>query len=658
MLKRELIVFMFFLNSCFALVAQGTDTLMLREVEVRAAGIIKEKGANINKIDSVVMLQSIQSSLSSLLSNHSPVFIKSYGQGGIATASFRGTSASHTKVDWNGISLNSPMLGQVDFSMIPVFFIDKLSLYHGGNSLIEGSGALGGAISIQSQPEWSKSFYGSVGGAVGSFGTYQAFGGIGGGSRRFQARLRYFYERSDNDFPFIYTGSGLPSEMRQQRAGFEKQGVLTEFFLQAGKGHLLSAHLWLQKGDRDFPPLISTPIDNGREENQKDDDIRAVVHWDFYKEQFKFAFNTGFSNSNFKYFLANHNTNGDRPSYHSIADVQSNADVNSFFTKAKADYQINKQLLVKAEVGLTVHNALYEDLIKQIGYEVERIEPGAAISVHWSPFSNAWIYAMIRKDWIKSEKNGLMPAIGAEYLPFKDIPLSFNMQLSKNDHQPTLHDLYFLPGGNPGLKTESAYSSETGMKYELKSDSLFQFRLGTSVYASYVQDWIAWKPSGLAYSTPENLKEVFARGFESYLDAAYKIRKVSVNMNMNYAFTRTTSQSSYLTGDMSVGKQLIYIPIHKANALLKASYKGFSLSWAWSYTGERFMYSANITDTPFRLRAFQLHQLALAKQFEVVKWADMEVYLKINNVFNTSYQEILSRAMPGRNYLLSCRFLL
>lgn len=649
MLKRELIVLVFFLSSCFALEAQGTDTLMLKEVEVRAAGIIKEKGANINRIDSLVMLQSIQSSLSSLLSNHSPVFIKSYGQGGIATASFRGTAASHTKVDWNGIPLNSPMLGQVDFSMIPVFFIDKLSLYHGGNSLIEGSGALGGTISIESWPDWSKSFYGSVGGAVGSFGTYQAFVGLGGGSKRLQARLRYFYERSDNDFTFINTGDGTFSEMRQAGACFEKQGILTELFYQAGKGHLLSANVWIQKGDRDLPPLMSF-MGNGREENQKDDDIRAVVHWNIYKEQFKFAFNTGYSKSNLKYILANQTPLGYWVSYHS------NADVNSFFNKAKADYQINKQLIVKGEIVLAIHNALYEDLKNHIGYEAQRIEPGAALSVHWSPFSNAWIYAMIRKDWVKDEKNMLMPAIGAEYLPFKDIPLLFNLQLSKNYHQPTLNDLYWLPGGNPELKPEMAYSSEAGMKYELSPDSLFQFRFGTSVYASYVQDWIAWKPGELAYWTAENLKEVYARGFESYLDAAYKIRKVSVNLNMNYTYTRTTSQSSYQAGDMSVGKQLIYIPLHKANALLKASYRGFSLSWALSYPGERFTNSSN-TNWPYRLGPFQLHNVSLAKRFGLWKLADVEINLKINNVFDTSYQEILWRAMPGRNYLLSCRFL-
>ncbi len=54
----------------------------------------------------------------------------------MATASFRGTAPSHTQVSWNGISISSPMLGMVDFSLIPVYIIDDLTLKHGAASLV------------------------------------------------------------------------------------------------------------------------------------------------------------------------------------------------------------------------------------------------------------------------------------------------------------------------------------------------------------------------------------------------------------------------------------------------------------------------------------------------------------------------------------------
>ena len=63
------------------------------------------------------------------------------------------------------------MLGQVDFSLIPVWFVDKTELYHGGSSLQQGSGALGGEVSIGSTPHWGEKFYGALMQTAGSYGT-------------------------------------------------------------------------------------------------------------------------------------------------------------------------------------------------------------------------------------------------------------------------------------------------------------------------------------------------------------------------------------------------------------------------------------------------------------------------------------------------------
>ena len=100
------------------------DTIMLKQVEIQGNGV----GENVaiplvaRKLDTLVLESKSTSNLSQLLIQHSPVFIKTYGPGGTSTASFRGTTASHTLVLWNGFQLNAPNLGQVDFSTIPVFW--------------------------------------------------------------------------------------------------------------------------------------------------------------------------------------------------------------------------------------------------------------------------------------------------------------------------------------------------------------------------------------------------------------------------------------------------------------------------------------------------------------------------------------------------------
>ena len=129
-----------------------TDTISIEEVPVFGRKTIQEAGTMTTRIDTLVLQMLKTQTISELLSSYTPVFIKSYGRGSTATASFRGTAPSHTQVYWNGMKLNSPMRGDVDFSLFPVYFIDDLSLQHGGSSLQSGSGALGGSVLINNKP--------------------------------------------------------------------------------------------------------------------------------------------------------------------------------------------------------------------------------------------------------------------------------------------------------------------------------------------------------------------------------------------------------------------------------------------------------------------------------------------------------------------------
>ena len=141
--------------------AQEVEGGMLHDVVVTARPV-KEQALTRTVIDSVRMAESATDSFAELLTKHSSIFVKTYGQGSTATVSFRGTAASHTQVLWNGVNINNPMLGQVDFSLIPVWFVDQTELYHGGSSLQDGSGALGGEVSLSSRPRRGEKIYTSL----------------------------------------------------------------------------------------------------------------------------------------------------------------------------------------------------------------------------------------------------------------------------------------------------------------------------------------------------------------------------------------------------------------------------------------------------------------------------------------------------------------
>ena len=97
----------------------------LKEVTFEERRPLKEIGVVKVKFDSLMLKENIALSMADILAYNSSLFVKNYGRATLSTVSFRGTSSSHTQVLWNGIAINSPMLGMTDFSQIPSYLIDE-----------------------------------------------------------------------------------------------------------------------------------------------------------------------------------------------------------------------------------------------------------------------------------------------------------------------------------------------------------------------------------------------------------------------------------------------------------------------------------------------------------------------------------------------------
>jgi outer membrane cobalamin receptor len=617
----------------------------LEKVVITAKQPLKEKGLVKTKIDTMVMLQCVNASLSDLLSNHTSLFIKSYGQGSLATASFRGTAASHTQVEWNGISINSPMVGQVDFSLIPVQFIDEIELLHGGSSLQEGSGGLGGSIRLESKPQWSKKLYGSVIQSIGSFGTFQSFVNLGGGSEKLQGRLRVFHEQSDNDFRF-YNNAGSAEGFydKQKNAGYSKDGLLGEINWNAGKGHFISLNAWIQQSNRNFAPIMSYQ-GLGREENQHDEELRFTGKWSKYWTRAKSYFVTGYTCTSMDYYLANQTYEGLMLNYNSHSNIR------SLYNKYTYEIQPSERFLIRTILSYNHHAVSTFDQTEQNGYKATRNETGASVSTHYSFSSRLSAYALLREECNAGKFSPAMPSVGAEWQILKNIPLNLKTNLTRNYHQPTLNDLYWMPGGNPGLKPEKGYTADLSM-------DLHYFRLNTSDlyvsltgYMSHITDWIIWQPSEFRYWTAQNLKTVFARGFEFVANGKYTMNNWTFSLNGNYSCTRTTNEGDKTTaGDDSKGKQLIYIPLHKANVLFTTDYAHFYASYMITYTSRRYTSTSN-EEVRHQLPEYWLHNISVGKRFAFNRiHADLQ--FRINNLSDINYQAILSRAMSKRSYSL------
>lgn len=631
---------LFILLICFCTSVSAQNRLNsvheIREIVVTSKRSIKERGITKTAIDSTEFADSNNASFAELLAKHSPVFIKTYGLGSLATVSFRGTDASHTQVEWNGLNINNPMMGQVDFSMIPVCFIDKTELLHGGSSLQEGGGALGGSIITGSSPQWNKSLYGSIMQGIGSFANYQTALTVGGGNNKIQAKIRYMYQQAENDFSF-FNNAVLPYRTQKQtNADYKKHGIVTDLYYNAGKGNYFSVNTWFNDAKRNLPTIMSYE-GLKRIEYQKDNDIRIVGKWGYFYKNIKSELISGFSSTSLDYYSAD-NTN-----LKLVVNYDTKSKVNSWQNKYKLEYSINDKTMLRAVANATFHKVTTQNNITQEGYSINRADLGISLSAHHRINSFLSGYLLIRQE----NKTSLMPSLGLEVEPYKHIILKVNA--TKNYHKPTLNDLYWLPGGNPNLKPEKGYSTDLSAEYSLPYNQ-WSTTFGATGFYSKITNWIVWSPSDFMYWTPKNVKTVLSRGVELFAQAEYHQKKVKYSIRGNYAFTKTTNEDSDLIHDESNGKQLMYIPLHKFNMMFSSSYKGFYLNYTCYFTSERFTNSSNARSR-HKLPAYDLHNITFGKT-----WKGLDAQLKVDNLFNKNYQAILWRAMPKRNYTLLIKY--
>jgi iron complex outermembrane receptor protein len=115
--------------------------------------------------------------------------------------------------------------------------------------------------------------------------------------------------------------------------------------------------------------------------------------------------------------------------------------------------------------------------------------------------------------------------------------------------------------------------------------------------------------------------------------------------------TIATLVAAQQPGDSSLNKQLIYTPRIKHLLSAGIGYMGFTLTYYHHYTGIRFASSDNQSWLP----AYHYAKLSLGKRVQL-KSTTLQLQAIVNNLFNTTYQVIVSRPMPLRNYQLSVSY--
>ncbi len=638
------------------------------EAQVYADRPMKEIGVQKTSLDSIKLKENIALSIADVLTFNSSIFVKNYGRATLSTVSFRGTSASHTQVSWNGMKINNPMLGMTDFSMIPSYFIDDASLLHGTSSVNETGGGLGGSVKLSTTPANADGFGVQYIQGIGSYKTFDEFLRLTYGNAKWQISTRAVLSSSANDFKYrnhdkkenVYDENMniieqyYPIETNKS-GSFRDFHLLQEVYYNTLRGDRFGLNAWYINSNRELPLLTTDYSDAADFDNrQREQTFRGILTWDHLRSNWKVSAKGGYIYTWMAYDYKRDVGNG------IMAEMtHSRSTINTIYGQAEGEYYIGKKWLFTASLSAHQHFVTSRDknIITQegnkaiVGYQKGRIELSGALSAKWRPIDRMGISLILREEMYGTTFTPIIPALFVDGVISQKGNIVAKASISRNYRFPSLNDLYFLPGGNPDLKNESGWSYDAGLSFSVGEEGVYTLSGSATWFDSYIHDWIIWLPTTKGFFSPKNIKDVHAYGveIEGKLDWVFA-KEWKLDISGNFSWTPSINQGEPVSiADQSVGKQLPYVPEYSSSVNGRISWRGWAFTYKWCYYSERFTMSSNDISLTGKLPTYFMSNIVLEKNLSF-KWADLSLKGAVNNLFNEEYLSVLSRPMPGINF--------
>ena len=629
------LVFLYLFLPGWLFASSNGDTTQLREVQVMDFAKKTPFFRVEQQLDSLVTKSYTNLSLAQLLSEHTFVAIKNYGAGSSATISIRGTNASHSRLFWNGISLNSPMLGLFDFSIFPVDATSSVAVLYGGQSPEFGTGAIGGIIKIDDKLQFKSTIKLNYSQQFGSFGLEGNSFSVGIGNKRFQSKTSFNRATSVNNYRYKDYQQFSSPTVELQNAGTLQQGIYQSFAFKINEKRILKLNSWFQYNDRNIAPTLGL---RNNVSVQTDRSFRNSLQYE-EKINDKLELNVVLGYINDFLLYKSRLKVGD--SIAVILSSQSISEVYSF--RGNLTYQLSDETSLKF---LGEANNERASVYEYRGNKSRNRYSLAGIAGREFG-KKAFISASVRKEF-NEKASPITGSLNTNFTVFGKNGIDISTSVSTNYALPTLNDLYWRPGGNPDLKAEESTNFDLKLNKSLTIGKV-KFYSSFSTYYTIVKNWILWQPSAIYNGnwSPQNLRRVRTSGFESSNEIKLLSKNNSFSFRVNYALTNAINTKSISQSDASNGKQLIYVPKNTGLAQFIYGYKSFQLRYGVNYYGYRFTTSDNSSFLP----SYLLNQIVVQKSIRINKYqisADAGVY----NLFYKSYQNLPDRIQPGRNFLI------
>ncbi len=570
--------------------------------------------------------------LSELLMKYSAINVRSYGVGGLSTASLRGTGSNHTAVFWEGINLQSSMNGSLDLTLMPVSFIDDISLQYGSAGSLFGSGAMGGAIHLASQGlSENDGWQGRLYQQLGSFGSTYTGLNVGVREGKFAVKVRGFASQADNDFPFfnIYKNR----RETRQNAAIRQHGLLAETYLSLNSRHDLSLKYWFQDNLVHIPSVVAA---GGKARaTQADVFHRAILQWQWQERNNILKAHTALVYHNLVY--------DDKMREPSLSQST------SWITEVGNTHYLNDKNWLYAGLNHTYETATVDS------YGANR--PQRNRTALYLSYRTLLIRKLegtlgMRETLIDGKPSPFLPSLGLSYALTQQWHLK--TKVARSYRVPTFNDLYWVGAGglgNPDLQPEKGWSSEVGIQASDHTMGQVSISGEATIFSSSINQWIGWVPVTASEWSPINVEQVWARGVEVSGNMQYQFsRKLSAQVWGTYTYTKSTKEKINDGGSATeLHKQLIYTPYHQFKASVNMYYQQWTVGYSHLFVGDQFATSSNQLTLPY----YNIGDFSLTYQWKISHQHQLLLNGKLNNAFNKDYEVRRGYPMPGRNYHIS-----
>ncbi len=580
-------------------------------------------GQKIKAIDSITKLQYQYQSLASLLSEQSPVFIRSYGFNSLATLNFRGSSAAQSQVLWNGVPIQNAALGIADVSLLPVLLMDKVNLVYGSSSALWGSGNVGGALLLENDvPVFESKKSLSVFAGTGSFG--ESMGGLKTlfSNKKWYISLNAFGQSALNNYSYT-TDSGTTK--KTTNAKLNGASIILQSAYKVNDQNTLGFSAWYQQYYREIAPAL---FEASSLKNYTTGSLRFLLNWDKKTAKNNWYAKTSLIRDDLDYkdpliYFGTNSLNVQYVTYQYFQELGWNRKINE-----------HNEFLLFSPVQIS--------WMEVSGVTKQQTKAALAAAFTFSYFNHKLTTALNARSEQINNTGVFLPGANASYELFYWLILRANAQYTYR--APNLDELYFNPGGNPNLKPEKGWNEDAGYSVKMKEWAHFSLEHDLSVFNREIQDWILW--FGGSVFTPHNIATVQSRGVETENKLSCNINKWKLHLGINTSYTIATTVDSYIPNDGSIGKQIPYTPRYNGQLNVGFTYLNLYLNYNHTYTGYRFY----TTDESLYLLPYNIGNLQLMYNMHAGKYA-LQLNVQCNNIWNTQYQLAAGRPMPGINWL-------